>query len=98
MPKAARLGSLLLCLVVALTGLLWAGYVRRGKADGVEVSASLLPAARWGFGAGDAAQEAVFRTTRAGTLEKPRDVRRRLGFIEVRERRWVPLALNPPPR
>lgn len=92
MSKPAKAG-LFLCFALGLSGVLWTIYVRRGGARGIEVAASFLPLAQWGFGANDTIQAAAFRTTPAGKLEKPRE-RRRLGFIEVRERFWVPLVFN----
>ena len=79
--------------------LLWIGYGHQAKARGVEVTFSFLPVPQWGFGIDDSIQEASYRE-RAGKPEKPHDQRRRLWFIEVRERVWIPMdgkrpVLNP---
>jgi len=98
MRKSVKVLSIVLALFSAMAVLLWTGYSLQAKARGAEVTFSFLPVPQWGFGVDDSIQEASFRTTRAAKLEKPHDQRRRLGFIEVRERRWMPLSASSPAR
>ena len=92
--KPVKVLIVVAAVAVGTAALLWTGYSGQAEARGVEVALSFLPVPQWGFGVGDSIQEASARRTRAGGLEKPHDRRRRLGFIQVRERRWVPLVFR----
>jgi hypothetical protein len=58
---------------------------------GVEFAVSFLPLRQWGVSSGDDIQFAECRILPDGREEKPWDVTHRRGFLEVRERRWIPI-------
>ena len=93
--KPVKVLIIVAAVAAGMAALWWTGQPdQAGARGGAGAAFSFLPVPRWGFGTDDSVQEA--RALRARRVGGPgmrlHDRRRRLGFIEVRERRWVPLV------
>ena len=82
---------ILAVLILAVWALPHAGALPFTRHDGVEIAVSFLPLTHWGFESDDDIQIAAARVLPDGREEKPWDITHRRGFLQIQERRWVPL-------
>ena len=92
--KPVKVLIIVAAVAAGMAALWWTGQPdQAGARGGAGAAFSFLPVPRWGFGTDDSVQEARVLRARAGESRmRLHDRRRRLGFIEVRERRWAPLV------
>lgn len=82
---------ILLVPILLVFALPHAGALGFTRHDGVDIAVSFLPLPQWGVSSDADIQSAEARILPDGREEKPWDVTHRRGFVEVRERRWIPI-------